>query len=347
MDRACLLRASNRPPTERGYDRRIDPRRGAAPKQSYAAVDLIVREARDIQQLRSERFHRSPDHLGHRAAALYRVAPGEMIHVVRDRDPGTEQRGEARKRSRCPLRQESDVAPRRTAPEDDRPNHPRRLGTGNQAPRSPATRPDAGSPPGGQAPALGSGRTRAPTDGEQGRRLRGRTPRQLRPEREPRRCWACRPETCSSRPRQPPIQRARPGQPASARSTRLRRPIQGSASRAAPSLAHLERSAYSRPRLLPARATARARRRRRTHVRSNLDALAVHHLLPRQACLNDALACWHCAWRHVDFPQSGRTVPPVRGVVPRTARSIRGQTSFAMSSIERRASAGSVQSCPV
>ena len=49
----------------------------------------------------------------------------------------------------------------------------------------------------------------------------------------------------------------------------------------------------------------------------------------------------------LDPAQSGHAVPPVRGVVPRTARSIRGQTSFAMSSMERRASAGSVQSCPV
>ena len=67
-----------------------------APKQRYAAVNLIVREARDTQQLRSERFHRSPDHFGHRAAALYRVAPGEMIHVVEAETP--EQNREARRK---------------------------------------------------------------------------------------------------------------------------------------------------------------------------------------------------------------------------------------------------------
>ena len=47
--------------------------------------------------------------------------------------------------------------------------------------------------------------------------------------------------------------------------------------------------------------------------------------------------------------QSEYTFPPVCsfGVVPCTARSMRGQTSFAMSSMERRASARSAQSWPV
>jgi len=174
-----------------------------------------------------------------------------------------------------------------------------------------------------------------------------------------RRPWSSGRGACraSAGGRRRPSRHSANRQPASARSTRLLRPVRDSASRAAPSGAHPEWSTYSRPRLPPTRVTARARRRRRTHFRSKLQpapsfqrgtrATTCHHLLPQQAYLNDALAYWHWAWRHVDPAQSEHTVPPVHGVVPRTARSIRGQTSFAMSSIERRASAGSIQSCPV
>ena len=68
--------------------------------------------------------------------------------------------------------------------------------------------------------------------------------------------------------------------------------------------------------------------------------------MPSNVCVSRARSRASVARNGWAIHQSEYTVPLVHsfGAVPCAARLIRGQTSFAMSSIERRASAGSVQS---